>query len=217
MSRPPQYEQHTPLAARKGVIDFVGVPQYTAQYQPEDCIQSSFPPQGPYPPNAAYPYTGVQAPYPSVQASYAAPVYPAYPSPTYPQPAYVHSQYQAPYPQSQYMAAHYSPAEPVASHSPITEESLREKINTKIESIMDSHRAEVLSNQIERLSDKVQRLSRNIEASNVRPTPSQASLPRSLSPLRSASPSIESERDEELSKRLRRLAAESNKQLKQRF
>ena len=70
---------------------------------------------------------------------------------------------------------------------------------------MDSHRSEVLSSRIERLSDKVQRLSRNLEVAHTRPAPAPASL-------------SEPERDEELTKRLKRLASESSsKKLKERF
>jgi hypothetical protein len=92
----------------------------------------------------------------------------------------------------------------VSSQPSITEDILREKINTKIDTIMESHRSEVLSNQIERLTDKVQALSHNLHAAHARPLPAPASL-------------AEPEGDEELTKRLKRLAAESSKKLHPRF
>jgi hypothetical protein len=214
MSRAPQYEQHQQISSRKGVIDFVGVPQYSQHYQPEDGLQSMYPPQGPYQAGPIYTSAGYSsAGYSSpgyTQQAYQAPVYPQ-PTPFYSQQAYPQQAYSAPvytqqaypyqaYP-SQYVSASCTPDPAPAS---LTEDSLREKINTKIDSIMDTHRAEVLSTQIERLGDKVQRLSRHLEATHVRPDPGPATLE-------------EPERDEELTKRLKRLAAESSKRLKERF
>lgn len=138
MSRPPQYEHTPPLAASKGVIDFVGVPQpptqYSQYYQPEDCVQAAYPPQGPYAAQTAY--TGMQVPYapPYSQPLYTQPTYTQtpYTQPTYAQPTYTQTPYTQPtyppqptytqttYPQypSQYMSS-----EPVAAQSSITEES----------------------------------------------------------------------------------------------
>lgn len=209
MSRPPQYETNAHLATRRSVIDFVGVPQppsnYSTNYQPEDCIQSGYPAPGPYPVQSGYlpSQAAYQPPYQPVQTAYQ----PPYQSPYQPPYQPVQAPYQAPYPQyqypSQYAAAPYTP-EPVCAQPSITEDALREKINTKIDSIMESHRSEVLSNQIERLTDKVQVLSHSLQAAHARPSPMPASL-------------AEPDRDEELSKRLKRLAAESSKQLHPRF
>ena len=69
---------------------------------------------------------------------------------------------------------------------------------------MDSHKAEVLTSKIERLTDKVQKLSRNLEVAHTRPAPAPASLD-------------ERECDEELTKRLQKLASESSKRVKERF
>ena len=146
---------------------------------------------------------------------------------------YVQSSYPSPY-----MAAPYTADPPgVAAQPPISEEALREKINSKIESIMDSHRSEVLSSQIERLTDKVGRLSRDLKDAQARPCAAPASLasyahPSDYTPVSSHAPitspnpsssyydppSLSSpERDDELNRRLKRLAAESSRQLRQRF
>ena len=216
MSRPPQYEPNAqPLAARKSVIDFVGVPQY---YPQDDALQSPYTPQySPYSPQPymAQPYT----PQPYTPQPYA------------PQPYMAQSYSPQPYMQSPYSAPYMSAPEPVAAQPAITEEVLRDKINSKIESIMDSHRSEVLSNQIERLTDKVGKLSRDLQA---RPCAAPASLsshstysPISThAPITSPNPSSDYyssssvsslEENEELNRRLKRLAADSSRQLRKRF
>jgi hypothetical protein len=213
MSRPPQYEPNAqPLAARKSVIDFVGVPQY---YPQDDALQSPYTPQySPYSPQPymAQPYT----PQPYTPQSYAPQPYMA--QPYSPQP-YMQSPYSAP----------YEPVAPTVSAQPaITEEVLRDKINSKIESIMDSHRSEVLSSQIERLTDKVGKLSRDLKDANARPCAAPATLAShsTYAPISSPNPSSSyytpsrlssPEQDEELKRRLKRLAADSNRQLRQRF
>ena len=111
----------------------------------------------------------------------------------------------APGQQQAFMAAPYAPGaqtDPLASanQSQITEESLRNKINSKIESIMEMQKADMLSNQIEKLSDKVQKLSHNIEMKSTIKATEGGSI--------SSTPSS---REDELNARLKRLAAESSR------
>jgi hypothetical protein len=215
MSRPPQYEPNAqPLAARKSVIDFVGVPQY---YQQDDALQSPYTPQ--YSPYSQQPYMAqTYTPNPYTPNPYN-------PQPYAPQPYMAQSYSTYPYMQSPYSTPYMSAPEPVAAQPAITEEALREKINSKIESIMDSHRSEVLSSQIERLTDKVGKLSRDLQT---RPCAAPATLASHSThdPITSPNPSsayytsssISSpEHDEELTRRLKRLAADSNRQLRKRF
>lgn len=212
MSRPPQYEPNIPMANRRSVIDFVGVPAPQPQYfaHEEFALQAGYPPQGPSP------YFPAQSPA-SLQAQYAMQLqqYPQYQPNPYMQSAYTPipvAPMQPPYMASAYLVQ--QPQDPalqygagVATQRSITEESLRDKINTKIESIMDSHRTELMSTQIENLTDKVQKLSRNIEAQSFteRAARSSSCPPGEAKSIASESP------DEELSKRLRRLAAESSR------
>ena len=216
MSRPPQYEQQnlsSNAANRRGIIDFVGVP-VTSQnnYYPDDYLQSMYPPPGPCAPYTAAPFTPPPYPMPigSVMPPSVQPMAPV------PMPMPMQSQYSSavmpPVPQG-YMAAPYfvpmqqgeTPTAPSVSSQPsITEESLREKINSKIESIMESQKANILSNRIERLTDKVQKLSRNIEIQSSIAAPRAASSTESVR-------HVSDNSSEELDRRLRRLAAESSK------
>jgi hypothetical protein len=121
---------------------------------------------------------------------------------------------QTPYPQSGFVAgqqagfmgAPYQQGSADSLSSPnqsnVSEESLRSKINSKIESIMEMQKADMLSNQIERLTDKVHKLSRNISMNAGSKGESTGSTPISSAP---------SDREEELNTRLKRLAAESSR------
>jgi len=93
----------------------------------------------------------------------------------------------------------------LSSNPGVNEDSLREKINSKIESIMESQKAQVLSTQIERLTDKVQKLSNHIEInSRMAQASNNISSPRNIA---SSAPSGE----DNISRRLKELAAESSK------
>ena len=228
MSRPPQHDQYQLSAAanRRNIIDFVGVPVGAPQSAPysydDHLIQSMYPPSGPspYAPMPCAPVVG--APY--------APLYPsAYPATPYMQSAYAPGLAGAMPPtmtptmpptmlapgQPPFMASPYSqyptyppPADAgagahVSSQPSVTEESLRNKINSKIESIMEMQKADMLSNQIEKLTNKVQKLSQNIE--------NKAAAPPARSAERNYVSSSASRHDDELDARLRRLAAESSR------
>ena len=91
------------------------------------------------------------------------------------------------------------------SNPGVNEDSLREKINSKIESIMESQKAQVLSTQTERLTDKVQKLSFHIE-NNSRMAQNSSNV-ASPSNIASSAPSSE----DNISRRLKELAAESSK------
>lgn len=212
MSRPPQTENSV-TANRRGIIDFVGAPVNTAYYPADDAfMQAAYPVMGPpvgppigpavytmaagYPAGPAQPSAYMQAPYtppPGVTAS----VPPGY------VPAYAGSPYYT-YP----VGAVGSAVLPditqrqVSAQSPITEEALQQKVDSKIEAIMSAHKTDLLSQQISRLTDKVQKLSKNIESQQF------ATDRVGLSDV-SAAPSDSQEN--EMSRRLRKLAAESSR------
>lgn len=211
MSRPPQNDpmQSSAIASRRGVIDFVSVPvnaQHGGYSSVDDhYIQSLYPPQGPM----AYMPTSLAAaaPMPVVNGGVVPmPAGMAMAAP-YPPTGYV----PAPYPAmpSAYMAAPYfvpamqqqdpNGSQPLASKPQVTEDGLREKINSKIDSILEMQKTDMLSSRIERLTDKVQKLSRNIEA-------------HGAASGYTATESIKSgDEGGELKARLKRLAAESGK------
>lgn len=209
MSRPPQQDpfQLSAAANRRNIIDFVGVPvaAQPASYSYDDhYIQSMHPPAGGslyHPPMLCAP--GVASPYAPAYPS----AYPALPGAPYMQSAYPTTPL-PPGQQPSFMAAPYgqypvAPAAPdgmhVSSQPSVTEESLRNKINSKIESIMEMQKADMLSNQIEKLTNKVQKLSNSIENK------------AAASSTRAAEKSYVGSRDDEVDARLRRLAAESSR------
>ena len=206
MSRPPHYVEAQP-PNRKGVIDFVGAPacypsMEEAFYAP---MQQQQNPQGLYSP---YPTPG----YPPMMMQAPGPQYPGVSS-MYPGQEYVNSA--AYYPAMPYTASPYytppipqpDPASLSSSKPSITEEEIKERINAKIESIMEAQKTEMLSNQIERLTDRVQKLSRNIEA------PSRYSPGDSARGEASLSSSYG---DDNISQRLKQLASESMKKAQPR-
>jgi cysteine sulfinate desulfinase/cysteine desulfurase-like protein len=85
----------------------------------------------------------------------------------------------------------------ISSKPSVTEESLQQKVDAKIDSIMSAHKADMLSQQISRLTDKVQKLSNNIEYKQ--------------SGVSSSSISASESGETEMSRRLRKLAAESSR------
>ena len=207
MSRPPQNENST-VANRRGIIDFVGAPMNTAFYPVDDAyVQAGYPvmgasmspPVGPavYAMAPAFPPGGPAQGQPS---AYVQAPYPTHIPTNTPQayiPAYTGGAYY-PYP----VGATVLPdpaARPVAAQTPINEETLQQKVDSKIEAIMSAHKTDMLSQQITRLTDKVQKLSKNIEYQQ---------CTNSLSGV-SASPTDSSEN--EMSRRLRKLAAESSR------
>ena len=136
----------------------------------------------------------------------------------YPGQEYVNSA--AYYPAMPYTASPYytppipqpDPASLSSSKPSISEEEIKERINAKIESIMEAQKTEMLSNQIERLTDRVQKLSRNIE-SQPSPTPSRYSPGDSARGEASLSSSYG---DDNISQRLKQLASESMKKAQPR-
>jgi hypothetical protein len=107
--------------------------------------------------------------------------------------------------QNQYLS---SPMETVSS-SCLSEEALRQKINSKIDSIMESHKTEMLSSQVEKLSDRVHRLSRNLDRDTN--TRARSESPRSISPVTRVSSSFEPDTDREIRRRLSSLAKETGR------
>jgi hypothetical protein len=111
----------------------------------------------------------------------------------------------------------------------VTEDELDHKINTQINSIMAAHKAETLCNKVEKLTDKVQMLSRNMEMAQMNnsmssdfPTTSTSHGSRMESSYEE--PSMHSSgrvgvsaREDDISYRLRKLAAESNKRVGRKF
>jgi hypothetical protein len=206
MSRPPQNE-NTTVANRRGIIDFVGAPVNTAFYPVDDAyVQAGYPVMGaPMPPPVGPAIYAMAPAYPSGPAQGQTPAYvqAPYPTPvtaTAPQgyiPAYTGGAYY-PYPVGAAVLPD-SAARPVAAQTPISEETLQQKVDSKMEAIMSAHKTDMLSQQITRLTDKVQKLSKNIEYQQ---------CTNSLSGI-SASPSDSNEN--EMSRRLRKLAAESSR------
>lgn len=99
----------------------------------------------------------------------------------------------------------------INSQSAITEESMHAKINAKIDSIMEVHKAEVLGNQIERLTDKVQKLSNKLDYAQVS---KESRLQSSFDSADCRPVSLSSSSDTpdaELTRRLKKLAAESSR------
>jgi hypothetical protein len=199
MSRPVQAE-NTITANRRGIIDFVGAPMNTPYYAADDAyMQAAYPPMGPQPMGpgvytmAGYP----QGPMPGaayMQAPYTTTL-PAAPQ-AYMQ-AYAGSPYYS-YPVGA-TAIQEQASRPVAAQSQISEEALQQKVDSKIEAIMSAHKTDILSQQITRLTDKVQKLSNNIEYQ-------QSAGDRAGLSAASTDPS-----ENEMSRRLRKLAAESSR------
>jgi hypothetical protein len=192
MSRPPTHTDTNFMAAnRRGIIDFVGAPVNTIFPTDDMYMQAGYAPIGPsqpvftmagYPPGPGQPAGYVQAPYP-VQAP---PSLPGFPATFTNSPYYTYS-----------IGPNTAPnlaQQSIAAKPPITEENLQQKVDAKIESIMSAHKADMLSQQISRLTDKVQKLSNNIE----------------LKKSGISSSSIDSD-ETEMSRRLRKLAAESSR------
>ena len=200
MSRPTQSESSY-HANRRNVIDFVGAPMplNTALYPAEDMyMQAGYAPVAPtvYTMSGFSPAQGQPNPY--MQAAYPVPLapvpsgYAAYagsPYCTYPIGAATTTATTLPEPAQRPLAA----AQPT-----ITEETLQQKVDSKIDAIMNAHKTDMLSQQISRLTDKVQKLTNNIELR-------QSDRAGLASP-----PSIDSD-ENEMSRRLRKLAAESGR------
>jgi hypothetical protein len=186
-------------ANRRNVIDFVGAPMplNTALYPADDMyMQASYAPVGPpvytmagYPPAPGQPPAGY------MQA--------AYPVPLAPLPqgfatAYTGSPY-CPYPINAAAPPQDTAQRGVAAQPALTEETLQQKVDSKIDAIMTAHKTDMLSQQISRLTDKVQKLSNNIELSQSE----RGGL--------SSSSSDTTAGGDEMSRRLRKLAAESSR------
>jgi hypothetical protein len=198
MSRPTQTEnnyQHS----HKSVIDFVGAPMplNPGMYPTDEMyMQSNYPPVGP----GVYAMAGYPA-YPGQQpVSYMQAPYPPPPTPT-PQGytgAFNGTPYY-PYPISTAVNAPPTNHRNIEVQPLITEDTLQQKVDAKIEAIMNSHKTEMLTQQISRLTNTVQRLSKNIEFNQSdRPGLSSVSTPSSC-------------HENEMSRRLRKLAAESGR------
>lgn len=201
MSRPTQPENHF-ASNRRSVIDFVGapIPLNTALYPADDMyMQAGY---APVPPGV-YTMSG----YPPVTSQPT----PAYVQAAYPVPlAPVPQGYTAAYAGSPYCAYPVSAATTLpdttqrgvaASQPPITEETLQQKVDSKIDAIMNAHKTDMLSQQISRLTEKVQKLSNNIELGKQPERTGISSI---------SSPSPVSD-EGEMSRRLRKLAEESSR------
>ena len=191
MSRPTHTDTNYIAANRKGIIDFVGAPVNTIYPADDMYMQAGFTPIGPsqpvytmagYPPGPGQPAGYVQTPYPIPSAA----TMPGYPV------TYTNSPYYT------YTVAPNVNADvaqrSIAAKSPITEENLQQKVDAKIDSIMSAHKADMLSQQISRLTDKVQKLSNHIEYKQT-----------------GISSSAHDSGETEMSRRLRKLAAESSR------
>jgi hypothetical protein len=198
MSRPTHNDTNYIAANRKGIIDFVGAPVNTIYPADDMYMQAGYAPIGPGQPvytMAGYPTglaPGLAPPAGYVQAPF--PVQPQPPMPNFPI-AYTNSPYYT-YAVGPTATTDLA-ARGVSAKPPVTEETLQQKVDAKIESIMSAHKADMLSQQISRLTDKVQKLSNNIEYK-------QSGVPSSTI---SASESGETE----MTRRLRKLAAESSR------
>jgi len=155
-----------------------------------------------YPPGPAQTPTYVQAPA-YMQAPYTMP-----PNPPIP-PGYVSAYGGSPY-YTYPVGAGVIPeaTQRQLSAQPITTvETLQQKVDAKIESIMSAHKTDMLSQQITRLADKVSKLTNHIEYQQC--VGDRASLP---------DVSVGSSGEEnEMSKRLRKLAAESSRRASPHF
>jgi len=120
-----------------------------------------------------------------------------------------------------------SPRPSISAH--VTEDELDHKINAQINSIMAAHKAETLCNKVEKLTDKVQTLSRNMEMAQMNNSMSSDFSSASNShhshmdssfdepPVHSSGRLGVSAREDDISYRLRKLAAESNKRVGRKF
>ena len=221
MSRPPHLQDQAPI--RKGIIDFVGAPAYypgfdEPAYYPQQTVGSCHP--GLYNP---MPLQQQQQPMPyaTMMQGYPGPVGSLYPGQEYVNSAGYYPP--MPYTSSPYYTPPIPQPEPpsLSSSKPsISEEEIKERINSKIESIMEAQKTEMLSNQIEKLTDRVQKLSRNIEYSHSSPpssglssgySPDEARAPANLSSYENAGGD-----DDDISHRLKQLASESMKRTQTR-
>lgn len=196
MSRPTRENSFT--SNHRSVIDFVGAPMplNTALYPVDDMyMQASYAPA----PGVYYPPAPGQATPAYVQAAYPVPLTPVQQVPAGYTAAYAGSPYCA-YPVGAATTLPETAQRGVAASQPaITEETLQQKVDSKIDAIMNAHKTDMLSQQISRLTEKVQKLSNNIEQKQSE----RAGLSSTSSPLES---------DEgEMSRRLRKLAAESGR------
>ena len=200
MSRPAQPENNF-ASNRRSVIDFVGAPMpiNTALYPADDMyMQANYAPMPP----GVYTMSG----YPSGPGqSTSAYVQAAYPVPLTAVPqgytaAYAASPYCAAYPVSAAATLPDTAQRGVAASQPtITEETLQQKVDSKIDAIMNAHKTDMLSQQISRLTEKVQKLSNNIEIQKSERT----SLP--------STSNFTDSGEGEMSRRLRKLAEESGR------
>ncbi len=196
MSRPTQSESNY-HANRRGVIDFVGAPMplNTALYPADDMyMQANYAPMAPavYTMSGFPPAQGQPTPY--MQAAYPVPIAPL-------PPGYTASPY-CTYPIGAASATTLPDASQrsvAAAQPPITEETLQQKVDSKIDAIMNAHKTDMLSQQISRLTDKVQKLTNNIELRQ-----------SDRVGLSSSTPSLDSD-EGEMSRRLKKLAAESGR------
>jgi hypothetical protein len=195
MSRPTQTDSNY-TNTRKSVIDFVNapMPMNAALYPADDMfMQANYVPvQAPLYTMAGYPQTPgqptafMQAP---MQAPYQIPVTttPQGYTAAYATPYYTYPAPALPEPAQTSLRT-------VAPQPSTTEETLQQKVDAKIDAIMAAHKTDMLSQQITRLTDKVQKLSHNIAAERND----------------TASSTMGSE-EGEMSRRLRKLAAESGR------
>jgi hypothetical protein len=188
MSRPPRIKHNELISAyNQPVIDFVnkGYPVGT-HYEPSVYAQAGYPGyiQGQYQAGPPYPgYALSQAYDPHMYQTIAQPYqYQPISQPAYQQPTYA----------------------PLSSGE--TEEQLREKINSKIDAIIETQRenskeqrAELLSSQIDKLTRKVQKLSTALEGQRYEKPKAE--------PLSA---------DADVAERLRALAAESKEAMSRR-
>ena len=210
MSRPPNHREHRTIdsAYHNGVIDF------TPKTRPNPMMGSQMPnatPQmmgnqmyQPYP----SPYMGDELP-PSVYAQAG--------FPGYAQPAGYAQPIAAPYP---VYPEHMGPASlhpSLQSSAAPNAEELRERIDQRIDSILNSQKTAALGSQLDKLSERVSRLTQDLVSTQH--SARQQSPRRSSPPRRTESSygdstfhdglSSEAE-DENIARRLRALAAESS-------
>jgi hypothetical protein len=144
MSRaPPNHQQ---LSSRNGLIDFVNVPLSHA-YEDNVGISPSIYAQAGFPGYYSQQQLGVAYAVPQ-------PIQPYAPS-AYPQPIAAPA------------CLSYAPVELGAAVQPVESEAvLHQRINEKIDSIIQAQRDSMLNSKIEKLANKVQQLSQNLESSD---------------------------------------------------
>lgn len=234
MSRPSIVSENNAQRSNK-IIDFVNAPMLPAypgslssqMYEDPYLLQSPYSNYATYPMSGplSAPMLGAQAGMPYMPPAPSIPIGSVYPGAASPgfmpgmtPPRHMQQFHTIDAPVQCQPAA---PVTPTIS-SRITEDELDHKINSQINSIMAAHKAEALCSKVEKLTDKVQKLSRNMEISQSSPPEVSSRSEFSPPPVHSRyapSHSIESSassHDNEISSRLRRLAAESNRRVSSR-